>query len=43
VQEPVTANTRVLGILFAGLPLGMMLGIYSLVIWPFNRVSKVTL
>jgi len=43
VQEPVTASTRVLGILFAGLPLGMMLGIYSLVIWPFIRATKVVL
>jgi hypothetical protein len=36
VQEPVTAATRLYGILFAGLPLGIMLGIYSFVIWPLK-------
>jgi hypothetical protein len=36
VQEPVTSATRLYGILFAGLPLGMMLGIYSIVIWPLK-------
>ena len=36
VQEPVTSATRLYGILFAGLPLGMMLGIYSFVIWPLK-------
>lgn len=36
VQEPVTSATRLYGILFAGLPLGMMMGIYSLVIWPLK-------
>lgn len=34
VQEPVTSATRIYGILIAGLPLGVMLGMYSLVIWP---------
>lgn len=36
VQEPVTSATRLYGILFAGLPLGMMLGIYSFLIWPLK-------
>jgi len=36
VQEPVTSATRLYGILFGGLPLGMMLGIYSFVIWPMK-------
>ena len=41
VQEPVTSSTRIYGILFAGLPLGMMLGIYSLVVWPLNKLKPV--
>lgn len=41
VQEPVTAATRLYGILLAGLPLGLMLAIYSLVIWPLKPASKV--
>jgi hypothetical protein len=36
VQEPVTSATRLYGILFAGLPLGLMFAIYSLVIWPLK-------
>ena len=40
VQEPVTSDTRVYGILLAGLPLGMMLAIYSLVIWPLKPAVK---
>lgn len=36
VQEPVTSGTRIYGILIAGIPLGIMLGIYSLVIWPLK-------
>lgn len=38
VQEPVTANIRLYGILLAGLPLGLMLGVYSLIIWPIKSV-----
>jgi len=40
VQEPVTSVTRLYGILLAGLPLGVMFWIYSLVIWPLK--PKVT-
>jgi hypothetical protein len=36
VQEPVTSGTRLYGILIAGIPLGMMLGMYSLLIWPLK-------
>ncbi len=36
VQEPVTSATRLYGILLAGLPLGLMLAVYSLVIWPIK-------
>ncbi|MCX6068751.1 MAG: hypothetical protein NT121_23880 [Chloroflexi bacterium] len=41
VQEPVTSATRLYGILFAGIPLGMMFAIYSLVIWPIKRAEAV--
>ena len=36
VQEPVTSGTRLYGILIAGVPLGMMLGMYSLLVWPLK-------
>jgi hypothetical protein len=36
VQEPVTSGTRLYGILIAGIPLGLMLGMYSLIIWPLK-------
>ena len=36
VQEPVTSGTRLYGILIAGLPLGLMLGMYSLIVWPLK-------
>ncbi len=36
VQEPVTSATRLYGILLAGLPLGIMLAIYSLVAYPIK-------
>jgi hypothetical protein len=41
VQEPVTSATRLYGILLAGLPLGMMLAIYSLIVWPLKLSVKV--
>jgi len=40
VQEPVTSATRLYGILFAGIPLGLMLGIYSLVALPIKPAEK---
>jgi hypothetical protein len=40
VQEPVTSATRLYGILLAGLPLGLMLAVYSLVIWPIKPATK---
>jgi hypothetical protein len=36
VSEPVTIWTRVTGILFSGLPMGAVIWIYSLVIWPMD-------
>jgi hypothetical protein len=40
VQEPVTSATRVYGILIAGLPLGVMFVIYSLIIWPVKTAKR---
>ena len=39
VREPVTFSTRIFGIFFAGLPLGMLLALYSFVIWPLKDKS----
>jgi len=36
VQEPVTSATRLYGILLSGIPLGLMMGVYSIVIWPLK-------
>ena len=40
VQEPVTSSVRLYGILIAGLPLGLMLGMYSLVVWPIKKAGE---
>lgn len=34
VREPVTWTVRLYGIFFAGVPLGALLALYSLIIWP---------
>ncbi|MCS6993921.1 MAG: hypothetical protein N2117_03520 [Anaerolineales bacterium] len=36
VREPVTWETRIYGILFAGVPLGLLLSLYSFLIWPLR-------
>ena len=43
VQEPVTSSTRIYGILIAGIPLGVMFAIYSLIIWPLVINQKALL
>jgi hypothetical protein len=40
VREPVTWNTRLYGILFAGVPLGTLLALYSFLIWPLKPKGK---
>lgn len=40
VSEPVTIWTRITGILFSGLPMGAVIWIYSLVIWPMDRKKE---
>jgi hypothetical protein len=37
VNEPLTPLTRMEGILFAGIPMGALLAVYSLVAWPTKR------
>lgn len=39
VREPVTWETRIYGILFAGVPLGSLLALYSFIIWPLGSSS----
>lgn len=41
VREPLTIGTRIYGILFAGLPLGGLLALYSIVM-PSKRIAKLT-
>jgi hypothetical protein len=39
VQEPVTISTRVVGILISGLPLGFLIILYSLIVWPIKKTT----
>lgn len=39
VREPVTIGTRLYGIIYAGLPLGVLIALYSMVI-PTNKTKK---
>jgi hypothetical protein len=36
VREPVTWGTRLYGIIFAGVPLGALLTLYSFILWPLK-------
>lgn len=40
VREPVTIWTRVGGIVFAGLPFGAIIALYSLIAWPVNKEEE---
>jgi hypothetical protein len=37
VTQPLTISTRVQGILLAGIPLGVLFALYSLVAWPLKK------
>lgn len=37
VREPVTWGTRIYGVIFAGIPLGSLLALYSFIIWPLKK------
>ncbi len=41
VREPLTLGTRLLGAVFAGLPLGALLALYSLIAWPMKKKGQV--
>lgn len=40
VQEPVTFSTRLYGILIAGLPLGFLFALYSILLWPLRPAGQ---
>jgi hypothetical protein len=40
VREPVTWGTRIYGIIFAGVPLGSLLALYSFILWPLKSKAK---
>lgn len=37
VREGLTASTRLTGILLAGIPMGLLLSVYSVIAWPFKK------
>ncbi len=40
VREPVTWGTRIYGIIFAGIPLGGLLALYSFLVWPLKPTEQ---
>lgn len=40
VREPVTIWTRLGGIIFAGLPMGAIIALYSLIAWPVGKQEE---
>jgi hypothetical protein len=40
VQDALTLGTRLEGILIAGVPMGVLMGLYSLIVWPIKRADK---
>jgi hypothetical protein len=40
VREPVTIWTRVGGIVFAGVPMGAIIVLYSLIVWPIKKEEE---
>jgi hypothetical protein len=40
VQDALTLGTRLEGILIAGVPMGVMMGLYSLIVWPIRPAAK---
>jgi hypothetical protein len=40
VREPVTLSTRLAGILIAGIPLGLLFGLYSFLVWPLKTLTQ---
>jgi hypothetical protein len=42
VREPVTLGTRIGGVVFSGIPLGAILALYSLIVWPIKSETETT-
>jgi uncharacterized membrane protein YraQ (UPF0718 family) len=40
VREPVTLATRIGGVIFSGLPLGAIIALYSLIVWPIKSKAE---
>jgi hypothetical protein len=40
VREPVTLATRIGGVIFSGLPLGAIIALYSLIVWPIKSEEE---
>lgn len=41
VREGLTLGTRINGILLAGIPMGLLLSVYSVIAWPFKKQDLV--
>lgn len=39
VREALTFGTRLNGILLAGIPMGLLLSVYSIIAWPFKKTN----
>ena len=40
VKEPVTIGTRIGGVIFSGIPLGAIIALYSLIVWPIKSEAE---
>lgn len=40
VREPLTFGLRIQGILIAGVPMGFLFAVYSLILWPLKKKEK---
>lgn len=40
VREGLTLSTRINGILLAGIPMGLLLSVYSVIAWPFKKKDQ---
>ncbi|MFH2040003.1 MAG: hypothetical protein ABIJ65_11275 [Chloroflexota bacterium] len=41
VREALSPGTRIKGILLAGIPMGLLLSVYSVIAWPFKEQKKI--
>lgn len=40
IQEPVDWATRIFGLFLSGVPLGLLMGLYSFLVWPLKKVDS---